>query len=331
MFTQAPRDPWRAVWRVATGDGTLAVLLLALAAGLTITTLFRQRPLDDPIAYARWLSETQTHLGQATATLQMMGLFTVTRSFGFRTLLALTATSLTLRLIEIGGRLRQQWDWVDIFTALAHTGALVLLAGLLATYLWGWQATDIVVLGGERVALPHAAGWVALDQETLRTSHSAGLTTFVETYGPGVHANASDSAGRPLSLQTAGSDRVPQLTAALTEDCYFAIPEARLVVRLAPQPGHPIAGNSPVLVQVYRSPPGELALQSVVEGKATVTVDGVTVQLTDKPYAMITATFNPGLWPTSAGVALLVAGILGGVVLTVCRVNPREIAKGEEE
>jgi len=330
MFTQTPRDPWRAVWRVATDDRLLAALLLALAIGLIISVLFRQMPVDGPAAYARWLSETQARLGRATATLQTLGLFTVTRSFGFRTLLALTAACLMLRLIEIGGQLRHKWAWAGVFPALAHLGALVLLAGLLVTRLWGWQVRDIVVLVGERATLPNAPGWVALDGDTLKVSHSAWLVTFVETYGPGVHTWASDSAGRPLALQTAESDRVAELTVALTEDHYFAIPEARLVVRLTPQPGHPIGAHSPVIVQVYRSPPGELALEDVMEGEASLTVDGVTVHLASKPYARITATFNPGLWPTGAGVAFLTAGVLGSIVLAAHRGNRQEIAKSEE-
>jgi hypothetical protein len=330
MFTQAPRDPWRAVWRVATDDRLLAILLLALAMGLTISVLFRQMPVDGPAAYARWLSETQARLGQATATLQTLGLFTVTRSLGFRALLALTAACLALRLVEMSSRLRHRWTWADFFPALAHVGALVLLAGRLVTRLWGWQVKDIVVLAGEQATLPNAPGWVALDQDSLKVSHGAGVVAFVGTYGPGVRAWASDNAGRSPSLQTAESDPTAELTAALTEDCYFAIPEAHLVVRLTPQPGRPLTAHSPVLIQVYRSPPGELALEDVMEGEASVTVDGVTVHLTSKPYARITATFNPGLWPTGAGVAFLAAGVLGGIALALHGPGWREITTSEE-
>lgn len=328
-LTQTPRDPWRAVWRVATEDRLLAALLLALAMGLTVSVLFRQMPVGDPAAYARWLSETQARLGRATAALQTLGLFTITRSLGFRTLLACTAACLALRLIEMGSRLRHRWTWADFFPVLAHVGALVLLVGLLVTHLWGWQVTDVVVLAGERVALPNVPGWVALDPDTLRVSHSAGLVTSIGAYGPGVRAWASDDTGRLLLLQTAESDLVTELTTALVEDRYFAIPEAHLVVRLTPQPGHPIAAHSPVLVQVYRSPPGELALEDVMVEEAAVTVDGVTVHLTGTSYAKITATFNPGLWPSGMGVAFLAAGVLGGVTLIVRGPGWRE-TKGEE-
>jgi hypothetical protein len=307
----------------------LAILLLALSAGLVIAALFPQMPTDGPAAYARWLSETQARLGSATLILQALGLFTITHSFGFRTLLAFTAASLALRLIEIGGQLRRQWAWADLFPALGHAGALVLLAGLLVTHLWGWQTTGVVVLGGERITLPGAAGWIALDQDTLRVSHSAGLVTSIEARGPAVRARATDSAGQTLPLQqTAESEPVVELTMALTEDRYFAVPQAHLVVRLAEPPGQPDAAHSSVLVQVYRSPPGQLATETVMEGDTQVVIDSVTLDLVSIPYAKVTATFNPGLWPSVVGIVLLAVGLLGGAVLAARRLWPQEKAEG---
>ena len=109
MIAQTPRDPWRAVWRIATGDGLLVALLLATAAGLIATAWLPQRPAADPVTYAhaQWLSEAQARFGEATPTLQALGLFTITRSLGFRALLALLAGCLSLRLMESGDRLRR--------------------------------------------------------------------------------------------------------------------------------------------------------------------------------------------------------------------------------
>jgi hypothetical protein len=97
----------------------------------------------------------------------------------------------------------------------------------------------------------------------------------------------------------------------LTEDRYFAIPEAQLIVRLTPQPDQAISAHTPVLVQVYRSPAGQLTTETVVEGDAELTVGDVTLELTSAPYARLAAAFNPGLWPTAAGLVLLGAGMLG--------------------
>jgi len=357
MIAPTPRDPWRAIWRVTTGDGLLAILLLATAAGLIITAWLPQMPSAHLVAYARWFSETQARFGKATPTMQTVGLFTITHSLGFRVLLSLLAGCLLLRLIESGDQLQQnrdmakpegewrtladahlpdvmddlhrrhhrvlsasplfqadRWPWADLFPLLTHGGSLLLLVGLLLTHLWGWRVEGLIVQSGERVTLPDTKKWVALDSDARRVNHSPGIVIFVKERGPGVQASATDDTGRPLSLQqTAEADPVTQLTVALTEDQYFAIPKAQLILRLAPQPGRVIEPHSPVLVQVYRSPPGQLITETVVEEGAELTVDEVTLEFAHVPYTRLTATSNPGLWPTGAGLVLLVGGLLGSV------------------
>ena len=363
MIAQTPRDPWRAIWGIATSDGLIAALLLGIAVGLATTAWLPQMPVADPVAYAQWFSKAQAHFGKATPTMQTLGLFTLTHSFGFRALLSFLAGCLLLRLIEGGYQIRQnrrmakpaetwqgltdvrladvtdelrrrhyrvlsepplfqadRWPWANLFPLLTGGGALLLLTGLLITHLWGWRVEGLIVQSGEQVTLPGTETWIALDDDACNVTHSPGIVTFVEAYGPGLQASAADDTGRPLSLQqTTDADPVTQLTMALTEDQYFAIPEARLILRLAPQPGHAIEAHSPVLVQVYLSPPGRLDTETVVEEKAELTVGEVTLEFTSVPYARLTATFNPGLWPTGAGLALLVVGVLGNVAWPVRR------------
>ncbi len=372
MIAQTPRDRWRATWRVATSDGLIAALLLGVAVGLATTVWLPQTPVADPVAYARWLSEAQARFGTATPTMQTLGLFTVTRSLGFRVLLAFLAGCLLLRLIEDGDRLwrnremakpagewqiltgvclsdvmdnlrhrhyrvlsappflqADRWPWTGLSSLLAHGGALLLLAGLLLTHLWGWRVEGLIVQSGERVTLPGTEKWVALEDDARRVAHSPGIVTFVEERGPGVRASAADSTGHPLPLQqTAEADPVTQLTIALSEDQYFAIPEAQLIVRLTPQPDHTIEAHSPVLVQVYRSPPGRLVTETAVEGDAELTVADVTLELASVPHARLSATFNPGLWITGAGLVLLVVGLLGSIAWPMRRFWLRE---GNEE
>jgi len=291
--------------------------------------------------------------------LQALGLFTVTRSFGFRTLLALLVGSLLLRLIESIDRLRghrelarpagewrtlgdvqlpkvmddlhrrryrvlseppllqaDRWPWAELSLLVAHSGAMLFLIGLLITHLWGWRVEGLVVQSGKRVALADTDEWVALDTDGWQVTHSPGVVTFIEERGPGVRAAAVDGAGQSLPLQqTAEANPVThQLTVPLTEDRYFAIPEAQLIVRLTPQPNQAISAHTPVLVQVYRSPAGQLATEMIVEGGTELTVGDVTLELTSAPYARLGAAFNPGLWPSAAGLVLLGAGMLGSAV-----------------
>ncbi len=368
MIAQLSRNPWRATWRVATSDSLLAGLLLIIAVGLAISAWLPQMPLADPAAYSLWLSETQTHFGQATSTMQALGLFTIERSPALRALLALLAGCLLPRLIESGDRLRRnrqmaeptegwqtltvahlsdamdilhqqhyrvlsappvfqadRWPWAELWALMSHSGALLLLIGLLLAHLWGWHVEGLIVQSGERV-VPYGTGaWISLDDNDCRATHSPGIITFVEACGPGMRVSATDNGGRPLSLQqTAWTDPVAQLTIALTEDRYFAIPEAQLGVRLAAQHGPAAGVESPVLVQVYRSPPGRLETETVVGEEAELRVGEVMLELVRVPYARVTATFNPGLWPASLGLVLLIVGVLGNIAWPARRLWLRE-------
>ena len=371
MIAQTPRDPWRTIWQITTSDYLIAAFLLGITAGLIVTTWLPQMPVADPVAYAQWLSETQARFENATPTMQTLGLFTITRSFGFHVLLVLLAGTLLLRLVEIGDRLWQnreianpdgewhnladahlpdvindlrrrryrilhtppllqadRWPWADLFPLLVHSGGLLLLIGLLVTHGWGWQIRGVTVQGGQRFALPGTETWITWDDNTHNVTHSSGIQAFVETQVPGIQARADDGMGQPLSLQqTPDIEPVTQLTVALAEDQYFAIPEAQLVVRLAPQLNHIIDARSSVLAQVYRSPPGRLVTETKIEEEVKLSVDDITLKLTSVSYARLTVIFNPGLWPTSIGLVVLTVGLLGSIAWPVRRLWLREEAE----
>jgi len=370
MIDQFLRNPWRVIWQAATSDLVLVVLLLGIAAGLTIAAGLPQMPEanGDPVDYARWRSEIQARFGNATPTMQTLGLFAVTGSLIFRALLALLAGCLLLRLVECGDRLQRhqeiseptgewhaladvelpevlddvrgrryrvlsdaplfqadRWPWAELFPLLAHGGALLFLGGLLISNLWGWQIEGLTLQSSERVTLPKSQGWIALDESAASAAHGPGLVAFFEERGPGVQVAAISNAGRSLALQQAAeADPVTQLSLALTEDQYLAIPEAQLIVRLTPHPDHTVEAHSPVRVQIYRSPPGRLMTETVIEGDAELPIDDVTLRLTSKPYAKLTVTFNPGRWVTGAGLVLLLIGVLGSAAWPVRRFWLRE-------
>jgi hypothetical protein len=108
---------------------------------------------------------------------------------------------------------------------------------------------------------------------------------------------------------------VADLTVAVAEDQYFAVPEAQLIVRLAPwpngPPGNKTEANAPILIQVYRSPSGRLVTESQVTEQEELLIDGVTLTLSAVPYAQLTAVSNPGLWPTSIGILCVMIGVVG--------------------
>jgi hypothetical protein len=242
--------------------------------------------------------------------MRALGLFDVAHSLGLRTLLALLGGVLLVRSVERGLR---------PFSLLIHGGGLLLLTGLLITHLWGWRVDGLIVQSGERVSVPGTASWVALDRDTLGITHSAGVAAFAEALGPGVRVSAVDAQGNPLTIQQTEDSPLTELTLALTEDQLIAIPEAQLIVHLAPQAGHPIDAHTPVLVQVYRYPPVRLETEAVSEGDTELTVNGVRLSFASVPYAQVTAVFNPGLWPTGIGIALSLVGLGGGIIWSARR------------
>lgn len=107
MTIETPRDLWRTTWEILSSEPVIIGLLLGVSAGLLLTAWLPQTPNNDPVAYAQWLSDVQNRFGAATPTMQALGLFDVPSSLLFRTLVALLAGALTLRLVEAIDRLRR--------------------------------------------------------------------------------------------------------------------------------------------------------------------------------------------------------------------------------
>ena len=180
----------------------------------------------------------------------------------------------------------------------------------------------------EPVPLPGAKAWVALDSEDCRVQHSPGIVTFVEKCGPGVRVSATDAKGQSLSLQqTTESEPATELTLVLSEEHFFAIPEAQVIVGIAPGPIPEGGPYNTALVRVFRSPSGSMITEAVMDGDSELSTDGVKLSLSSQPYAQLTATFNPGRWPTGAGLVLLGAGLLSTLAWPVRRLWLREGAQ----
>lgn len=359
-------DPWRIIWRSATSHTVVAILLLAVAVSVMLTTWVPQQPAADA-DYARWFSQVQARFGDATPVMQGLGLFNVTRSFGFRLLLALLSGCLLLRLIEGVDQLRRNravvepdedweeisgedlspllddlrrrryrtvdatsffqvdcWPWADLSLVAAHSGALILLVGLLLSHIWGWQVDGLVLQRGQRSSLSDGNHWVALGEDGIATSHSAGVVSFIEKRGPGVSVRAVDDQGEPLRLQlTAEAEPMLDLLVPLPEDRYIAVPEADLIAHLSPQSEAPYTRLD---VRIYRSPPGEIIDEVLTDagGQAELAMEGVTLELAAAPYVQVTVSRNPGRWPAGFGLVLLMGGVAANLMRPGCRFWLRE-------
>lgn len=207
-----------------------------------------------------------------------------------------------------------RWPWSGALSLMAHLGGLLVMFSLLLSHLFGWQVGGLILQGTERRSLRGDAGWVMLTENGSATRQSPGVVAFIEESGPGVRVSAVDADGEALPLLlTADAEPRTELTLALREATYFAIPEAELIVRLAPQSEEPYSRAD---VQIYGSPSGQEIAQRVTDqgGQATFEVRDVILTFVPAPYARVTATYNPGRWPAVLGIVILVVGIGGSLI-----------------
>jgi hypothetical protein len=100
------RDPWRRVWHFLSGDLFLTGTLIFSTLLFLAAALLPQTPQNDPIAYSRWLSETQQRFGSLTSLFTTLGFFSIFNSILFRFALALLGFVCALRLIDQIDQLR---------------------------------------------------------------------------------------------------------------------------------------------------------------------------------------------------------------------------------
>jgi len=174
------RDPWRIIWQVAVSRKMLLALIVVITIGLALSAWLPQLSPTDPVAYAQTLSEARGRFGDATVTMQRIGLLHIRHTVVFRVLLALLAACLMLRAaenvhelvalrssdpavrsdedsnaaVEPGGdRTANLWLSRSFFSLAMHGGSLIILLGFLLTYLWGWRVEDMILLPAAPVSL----------------------------------------------------------------------------------------------------------------------------------------------------------------------------------
>ncbi len=100
------RDPWRRIWHFLSGDVFLAIALSLIALLLIAAARLPQTPQNDPIAYSRWLSDTQQRFGGLNGLFTSLGLFSIFNSLLFRVALGGLGLNAALRLIDQIDQLR---------------------------------------------------------------------------------------------------------------------------------------------------------------------------------------------------------------------------------
>ena len=311
MTTSAPtliRDPWRRLWHFFTSDGFLAAIVILTAGLALLSARLPQTPLNDPIAYSRWLSETQARFGSLTNPLITLSLFSITHSFLLRFTLSLLGLCCALRAIDQIDRLRQP-DRTSRRSSgaalLVYGGALIVLLGLVAGSFVDYRVDHIVVQPGPPTSVPGTSFTLRLDAvdndratiallnqtETVgrgpiadRQPLRSDVTVYLDRVGPALAISARRGTTQTLQLQsTTDSPRQSEVFLAFTpnqNEGFVAAPDAGIVLRLAP------TGQGRYAAQAYQSATGkDLGRQPFAPGE-TITVEGAT--FTFKPAAYLT-------------------------------------------
>jgi hypothetical protein len=349
MTTASPtliRDPWRRLWHFFTSDGLYATVMIFSALLLLVAAQLLQTPAHNPIAYSRWLSETQTRWGNLFDPLNALGLFTVTNSLLFRLALAVLGLCSILRLVDQLDQLRRADRAVSRRSALAaslvYSGTvIVLLALFLGTFI-NYRVDDIIVSPGTTTNIPGTVyalrlDALASDRATVTLLNQTepiaqgviaerqplhdGVTVYLDRIGPALSVSASSGTTRTLNLQsTANSPAQSQVLLLFTPDQnegFVAAPQVNLVLRVEP------VGADQFTAQIFQSASGkDFGRQSFRPGE-TISSEGTTFRFEPASYIVASLANQPSHWLVALGISVIVLGSLGMLLWPIGVINTR--------
>ena len=332
------RDPWRRVWRFFSGDLLLALILISLGLLLTASALLPQTPQNDPVAYSRWLSETQQRFGGLTGLLMALGLFSVAASIPFKLALGWLGVSCALRWLDqidqfrLLDRLARHRSRSIATASLLYGGALIVLTGLIVGSFSDYRLDHVNVVPGTLTPVtgtPYAlrldavtpdehASIALLNQSDIEAQGdlayrqplvSSSLSIYLESVGPAIVLSAKTGDGKSLGLQsTIDSPPQPELQIAFTADRsegFVAAPEIGVVLRVTP------TARDQYRLQVYQSATGKILADGELASPGSLTFDQATVS--SRPAAFITVSIvsQPSHWLVIPGGLLVILGLCG--------------------
>ncbi|HEY75762.1 MAG TPA: hypothetical protein G4O00_06230 [Thermoflexia bacterium] len=209
-----------------------------------------------------------------------------------------------------------RWPWAEAVMVLAHLGPLLLLAGFLIGEIGGWKAEGVIGEVGRTVTGPGGRTFALVETSAGWVADQPGVQIYVTGVGPELTVSAVDAEGNALGLQqAAGEPLSPTLRFRLTErepDAYFAVPEAGLIVRIAPESEPVLQPETDLRVQVFRSPSGNLVWEETIgETTSNLDVEGIRVRIEQGAYPVLLAVHDPGRWLKVLGLVMTGIGVLG--------------------
>jgi putative component of toxin-antitoxin plasmid stabilization module len=327
------RDPWRRLWHFFTGDGFLAAVLILCAALLLMAALLPQTPVNDLVAYSRWLSEAQTRLGNLFEALNTLGLFSITASPAFRLALAALGWCAALRLSDQLDRLRRADHTArrsHLAAIMVYVGTLAALLGLVLGAFIDYRVDNIVVLPNTVTNIPGTSFTVRLDAMEDQRAQIAllsqtetvaqgsigekqplydGVAIYLDRIGPALRVSATRGATQTLDLQnTATSPLQKHVLLPFTSDQnegFLAAPEVNLVLRVQP------LEDGRFTAQIYQSATGKDFGNQPFEPGGSISIEGVTFTFEPAAYIVISLANQPSHWVIALGLVITLLGLVG--------------------
>lgn len=226
--------------------------------------------------------------------------------------------------------------------AMLYAGGLLVLAGLWASQVFGWQKSGLVLIPGQPTALEHLRGSTLTVSEdidepkvTLQTvegtSASATLSASgrarlggiaLRQVGEGqlVTLSARDAAGSPLQIrlldeQAPGADRVALVFDQPRAERAVFIPTRQLVISVVDFPALPERGfaNPTLLVQAFVEGARDPVFNEFVEGNASIAIGEDSFDLRRGQTITVQASTSPGTPLAVLGGLLALSSLLLGL------------------
>lgn len=147
--------------------------------------------------------------------------------------------------------------------------------------------------------------------------HIGAIGLYLLGYGPAVRLTATAADGRLLRLQRVLGDNTPQETLQLRfardqQEQLVAQQDTGILLRLIHYPTLPAQGitGRALHIQVLRSDTGELLQQAYLDDSGSLSVPGITLDVSLDYYVMVRAQDEPWLWLVLLGGCLVVVGLI---------------------
>jgi hypothetical protein len=312
------REAVERVWKWLIGTAALLEILTALLLVLLLSFVLPQSPVSpaDEAAFSRWTASIRPTWGSWVAPLALLHWLSLRTSLWLRIPLALLALVTSARLAHLAATWRERTAAERGCPLLAGVGALLLLAGWAVGLRWGWTVSEVTAWPGEALYLPERGlTYLPVEGDRRLVCHRYGHYLLRDDPDIGWEAKAYDEAGAivPLATSTRGAtqEKVRLVLNPQNPEAYFAIPSAGLIFRASFRQDR-VAGDPPLLIQIYRSASGELITETVLRGDGSLLTETLNLQLKSVLLPQMRVVYNPGAPLTATGWLLLfLSGLIG--------------------